>query len=188
MPNKIEKLPDGNFNVELETGEKFSGDALAVTESLAKSQQETKRWAQQIKTENETLRAQHTALPNATPQPADPQEKQLQDYLLNQTAKALGYNTGEEYKADLMRVKGTSDKVNNQLVATEFLALNQDFPNTPESVEALSKKIDEMHWDFNTQSMTAAHALLVREHGIDAQKGYAPLTAEQINSTWANNM
>jgi hypothetical protein len=190
MPNKIEKLPDGNLSVELETGEKFTGDALAVTEKMAEAHVNTKRWGQEWKQKAETPHQQPNNVPGtASQQPmVDPQEKQLQDYLLNQTAKALGYDSADQYKADLMKVRGTTEKVNNQLVATEFLALNQDFPNTPESVEALSKKIDEMGWGFDQQSMTAAHALLVREHGTDPAKGYAPLTAEQINSAWANNM
>jgi len=190
MPNKIEKLPDGNYNVELETGEKFSGDPLEVTTKLAEAQVNTKKWGQGFKAEVETLKAQQAAPPNnPNPNPAaDPNEAQLQNYLVTQVAKGFGYNSGDEFKADLQRVKGTTEKVNNQLVATEFMNLNQDFPNTPEAIDALSKKIDEMKWDFTPQSMTAAHALLVREHSTDATKGYAPLTAEQINSTWANNM
>lgn len=189
MPNKIEKLADGNYNVELETGEKFSGDPLEVTTKLAEAQVNTKRWGQGFKQELETLKATPVQPATAAVQPpVDANEAQLQQYLLTQTAKALGYGSADEYKADLARVKGTTEKVNNQLVASEFMSLNQDFPNTPEAIDALSKKIDEMRWDFNTQSMTAAHALLVREHGADQTKGYAPLTAEQINSTWANNM
>lgn len=189
MPNKIEKLPDGNLNVELETGEKFSGDPLTVTEKLAEAQVNTKRWGQGFKQELETLRAAPVQPPPATTQPpADANERQLQDYLLNQTARALGYGNADEYRADLMRVKATSEKMGNQIVATEFLSLNQDFPNTPEAIDALSNKIDEMKWDFSPQSMTAAHALLIREHSTDQAKGYAPLTAEQVNSAWANDM
>lgn len=186
MPNEVQKLPDGRISAKLETGEIFEGDPLEVTQKMAEAHVNTKRWGQEWKTKAETAAAPPPVTPTA--QPVDASEKQLQDYLLTQTAKALGYNTADEYKADLQRVKGTADKVNNQLVASEFMALNQDFPNTPEAIDALSKKIDEMHWDFNTQSMTAAHALLVREHAADSKKGYAPLTPEQINSAWANNM
>lgn len=186
MPNKIEKAPDGKISVELETGEKFSGDPLEVTQKMAEAHVSTKRWGQEWKTKAETPPVQTP--PNAAQPPADANEAQLQQYLLNQTAKGLGYENADQFKADLQMVKGTTAKVNHQLVATEFMALNQDFPNTPEAIDALSKKIDEMKWDFSAQSMTAAHALLVREHSTDDKKGYAPLTAEQINSTWANQM
>jgi hypothetical protein len=186
MPNEITKHPDGKITAKLETGEIFEGDPLEVTQKMAEAHVSTKRWGQEWKHKAETPPVQQ---PPTQQQPVvDQNEAQLQNYLLTQTAKALGYENADQYKADLARVKGTTEKVNNQLVATEFLALNQDFPNTPEAIESLSKKIDEMHWDFNTQSMTAAHALLVREHAADDKKGYAPLTAEQINSAWANNM
>ena len=186
MPNQIEKLPDGKIVAKLETGEVFEGDPLEITQKMAEAHVSTKRWGQEWKTKAEAVPA---AQPNPTQaQPADPQEAQLQNYLLTQQAKALGYPDADTYKADLMKVRQTTEKINNQLVATEFLNLNQDFPNTPEATDALAKKIDEMKWDFTSQSMTAAHALLVREHAADPTKGYAPLTAEQINSAWANNM
>lgn len=126
--------------------------------------------------------------PPPSTQPVDQNEAQLQHYLLDQTAKGLGYSSADEYKADLQRVRATSERVNNNLVATEFLSLNQDFPNTPQSVEILSKKVEEMNWDFSPQSMTAAHALLVREHAQDQTKGYAPLTPQQISETWSQNL
>ena len=189
MPNDIQKMPDGKIIAKLETGEVFEGDPLEITQKMAQAHVETKRWGQTFKQEAETLKAARaTQQQNTTPPPADANEAQLQQYLLNQTAKALGYDSGDQYKADLKRVKGTTEKVNHQIVAAEFMNLNQDFPNTPEAIDALSKKIDEMKWDFSAQSMTAAHALLVREHSTDDKKGYAPLTAEQINSSWANQM
>jgi hypothetical protein len=184
LPNKIETLPDGNLNVELETGEKFTGNPLEVTSKLAEAHQATKAWGREWKQKAE-------AVPPVQPvqqQPVDQNEAQLQHYLLDQTAKGLGYSSADEYKADLQRVKATSERVNNNLVATEFLSLNQDFPNTPESVEILSKKLEGMGWDYSPQSMTAAHALLIREHAQDQTKGYAPLTQQQISETWSQNL
>ena len=186
MPNEVKKLDDGRISAKLETGEIFEGDPLEVTQKMAEAHVNTKRWGQDWKQKYDTKAAEPP--PVAKAEPVDANEAQLQKYLLDQTAKALGYGSAEEYKADLAKVKGTAEKVNNQLVASEFMSLNQDFPNTPEAIDALSKKIEEMRWDFNTQSMTAAHALLVREHSADQTKGYAPLSAEQINATWANNM
>lgn len=179
MPNKVEKLPDGKMHIELETGEVFDGDPLEVTNKMAEAHVNTKRWGQDFKAKYEA---------SQQPVTTDPQEAQLQNYLLTQTAKALGYNSADEYKADIQRVKKTTDEVNNQLVASAFLAQAPDFPNTRESIDAISKKIDEMGWGFDTQSMIAAHALLVREHASDNTKGYAPLTAEQQNEQWAANL
>lgn len=190
MPNEIKTLENGKISAKLETGEIFEGDPLEVTTKLAEAQVNTKKWGQGFKAEVETLKAaQSTQQQNPTAQPpVDANEAQLQQYLLTQVGKGLGYNSADEFKADLTKVKGTTQKVNEQLVVTEFLALNQDFPNTAAASDALAKKIDEMHWDFSPQAMTAAHALLVREHGQDATKGYAPLTPQQINESWANQM
>jgi hypothetical protein len=186
MPNKIEKDAEGNITVELETGEKFSGDPLAVTQKMAEAHVSTKRWGAEWKAKAETPPVQPP--PVATPPPVDANQAQLRQYLLNEHAQALGYKSADEYKADLAKVKGTSEKVNNNLIVTEFFNLAPDFPNTPEASDAIAKKLDEQHWDFTPQSMFAAHAMLTREHAVDPTKGYAPLTSEQINATWANNM
>jgi hypothetical protein len=186
LPNKIEKLPDGNLNVELETGEKFTGDPLAVTEQLAKSQQETKKWAQGIKAENETLKA-HPATP--PPPPADANEKQLQEYLLNQTAKALGYNSGEEYKADLSKVKGTVQKVASSDALQSFFTSHPEFPGTPEANDMIGKIFDEKGWtEMTADNLHFAHLEAVDRHRRDPKQGYEPLSSEAINSAWANNM
>jgi len=193
MP-KIEQT-DSKIRVSLENGPEVftANDPLEATNQLASALDEGKKWgkegwAKAKQYEAELAAIKSTPPSNVSQSPVDQNEAQLQKYLLDQTARALGYNSADEYKADLMRVKGTTDKVNNQLVANEFLALNQDFPNTPQAIDSLSKKIDEMKWDFSPQSMTAAHALLVRENAQDSTKGYSPLTAEEVNSQWANSM
>ncbi len=181
MPNKIETSADGKtITVELETGEKFSGDPMEVTTRMAEAHVNTKHWGQEWKQKAENPPA--PPAPVVPPTPEAQNEAQLQAYLLNQTAKALGYESADQYKADLARVKSTTDEVNNQLVAGQFLASCQDFPNSPESVEALSKKIDDMKWDFTPQSMIAAHALCLREDK------YKALTAEEINATWSQGL
>jgi len=57
-----------------------------------------------------------------------------------------------------------------------------EFPSTPESVEKLTSKIDQMGWQYNQQSLMAAHLMCVRENA------YQPLTAQEVNASWANNM
>lgn len=187
MPNKIEKNPDGNFHIELETGEIFDGDPLTVTTKLAEAQVNTKRWGQGFKQQAETLQQQAQQLNQQPVQPTaptfTPEEQQIQNYLLDNTAKALGYSSGAEMRQDLGRMKTVSDETQNQLVAGAFLAQCQDFPNTPESIDVLGKKIEEMGWDFSPQSMIAAHALCLREHAADANKGYAGLTQDQIQQS-----
>lgn len=184
MPNKVEKLPDGKMHIELETGEVFDGDPLEVTQKMADAHVNTKRWGQEWKQKAEG--SSNHQQPPVTQQPAavDPQQAQLQSYLGDQIAQWAGYKDGNEFLGVLKRVNKTTEEVNNQLVASAFLAQAPDFPNTKESIDAISKKIDEMGWGFDTQSMIAAHALLVREHASDATKGYAPLTAEQQNAQW----
>lgn len=191
MPNKIEKLADGNFNVELETGEKFTGDALAVTEQLANSQQSTKKWAQGIKAENDTLKAAQSVQPPpvATQPPVDANEAQLQQYLLTQTAKALGYNSGDEYKADLAKVKGTVSEVSKSTALQQFFTQHPEFPGTPEANDAIGKIFDEKGWtEMTPDNLHFAHLEATHRNAKDPKQGYAPLSAEAVNSAWANQM
>ena len=97
MPNEIKKLEDGRISAKLETGEVFEGDPLEVTTKLAEAQVNTKRWGQGFKQELETLKSTPPP-PAATQPPVDANEAQLQQYLLNQTAKAIGYDNGEQFK------------------------------------------------------------------------------------------
>lgn len=180
MPNKIETLPDGKLHVELETGEKFDGDPLEVTTKLAEAQVNTKRWGQDWKAKAEAPPT--PPVPVVPPTPEAQNEAQLQAYLLNQTAKALGYENAEQYKADIAKVKKTTDEMTNNLVASQFMAQCPDFPNSPEAIDALSKKIDDMKWDFTPQSMIAAHSVCLREDK------YKALSAEEQNATWSQSL
>lgn len=182
MPNEIKTLGDGKILARLETGEVFEGDPIEVTTKLAEAHVSTKRWGQGFKTELDALKAAPPAPPPPPPTPAEANEQQLQAYLLEQTAKALGYDSAAEYKADIARVKSTTDEVNNQLVASQFLAQCQDFPNTQPAIDAIAAKIDENGWDFTPQSMIAAHALCTREGK------YQPLSQEQITAQWSQGL
>jgi hypothetical protein len=190
MPEvKIDLLPNAEYSVDLETGEKFKGAAKDVIEALGKSKVETRRHYEakeaELKTKEADLAARENALLHpATPvsTPADQSALDFQKYVVDQTAKGLGYANGDEYKAHLQRVAHVTGEMENQAIAGQFLNQCQDFPNTPEAIAALSKKLDENKWDYTPQSMIAAHSLCLREDK------YKALTPEEINSSWASNM
>lgn len=184
MPNQVESLDEGKkLKVTLETGEIFEGDPLEVTNKMAAAHVETKRWGQDWKKKAETppvvppVNANQTATNTPTVE-----ETQLRKYLLDQTAQALGYKDGEEYKADLIKAKGVTEKIANQSVAADFISQCPDFPNNDASIEALKTKMEKMGYDYTPQSMIAAHMLCLRE------ESYKPLSLQEQNQTWANNM
>lgn len=185
MPNEVTKLPDGRISAKLETGEVFEGDALEVTQKMAEAHVNTKRWGQEWKQKAETVQpASATVQP-----PVDANEKQLQDYLVNQTAKGLGYNSGEEYKADLAKVKGTVSAVAKSDALTQFFTSHPEYPGTPEANDIIGKIFDEKGWnDMTAENLHLAHLEAVYRHQRDPKQGYEPLSAEAVNSAWANNM
>jgi len=192
MPEtKVELLANSEYAVELETGEKFTGAAGDVLKKIGEAKVETRRHYEakeaELKKKEDAVTArelalqQQTTVAQPTP-PANQQEAEFQRYILDQTGKALGYQNGDEYKSHLQRVAQTAGEMENQAIAGNFLNQCQDFPNTPEAIAELSKKLDENKWDYTPQSMIAAHSLCLREDK------YKPLSAEQINASWANNM
>ena len=186
MPNKIEKLPDGNLNIELETGERFSGDPLEVTQKMAEAHVSTKRWGQEWKQKAEAVPPPQSTTQQA---PVDPNEKATQDWLLNQTAKALGYNSGEEYKADLGRVKSSTEEVSKQTALQQFFTQHPEYPGTPEANDMIGKIFDEKGWkDMTADNLHFAHLEALDRHRRDPKQGYEPLSTEAVNSAWANNM
>lgn len=188
MTNKIEKRPDGQIDVELETGERFSGDPLEVTTKMAEAHVSTKKWGAEWKQKAEAPPAATT--PNATPQsPADANEAQLQSYLLTQTAKALGYGSADEYKADLAKVKGTVSEVSKSNALQQFFTQHPEFPGTPEANDAIGKIFDEKGWnEMTADNLHFAHLEAIHRHGKDPKQGYEPLSSEAVNSAWANQM
>lgn len=184
MP-EIKKNDDGTVEVTYETGEKFKGDPIDVMNEIGKAHESTKRWSQNIKAENENLKNQQMN-PPAPPPPAVPvgnaDELALQSYLLDQQAKALGFKNGEEYKERLTYINGVTEQQANNQVAESFMLACPEFPSTDDAVNKLTSKIDQMGWQYNQQSLMAAHLMCVRE------KAYEPLTPEQMNASWAQNM
>lgn len=194
---KIDRDPSGKIKVSLENGpEVFTADdPLKATEEVAKALDEGKKWgkegwekARQYEAEIQQLKSQQPSTPPATTTEPPTQDQQLQKYLVEQWAQGLGYKNAEEAKSVLGKVVSATEEMTNQQVAANFLNACPDFPNTPESIESLSGTIEKLGWDFSPQSMIAAHALLVRENAQDGTKGYKPLTIEEQNAQWANNM
>lgn len=181
--HELKTLPDGKIEVKLETGETFSGDPIEVTAKLADSKVETRRHYEAKERELEDKYKQPPAVPVQQP-PVNEQEKQLQDYLVEQSAKGLGYNSAAEYKADLANVKKVTGEIENQVVAANFLAICKDFPNTPEAIEAISDKIDKMGWPYDQRSLVAAHTLCLQ----DPTPKYKSLTTEEQNASWEQGL
>jgi hypothetical protein len=184
MSTNIEQLDGGKYRVKYDTGEVFEGDPLDVLNKIGDAHQSTKKWAQNIRAENENLKNQALNPPPPPPQPqaTNADEAALQNYLLDQQAKALGFSNGAEYRARLDFVNQTTDQVNNNLIAESFMSSCPDFPNTGEAIESLARKVASMGWEFNQQSLMAAHLMCIR------QGEYRPLTPEEVNSTWSANM
>jgi len=171
MPNEVTKLPDGRISAKLETGEVFEGDPLEVTQKMAEAHVNTKRWGQEWK------------------QKAEAPPPQLQEYLLNQTAKALGYESGDQYKAELTRVKGTVSAVAQSNALQTFFTQHPEFPGTPEANDMIGKIFDEKGWtDMTADNLHFAHLEAVDRHRRDPKQGYEPLSADAVNQAWANDM
>lgn len=176
MP-EIKKNEDGTVEVTYETGEKFKGDPIDVMNELGKAHESTKRWAQNIKAENENLKNQQMN-PPAPPPPApvgNADELALQAYLLDQQAKALGFKDGGEYRKRLEFINNTSERQSNEQVAADFMRECPEFTGEEDAVEKLAAKIEQMGWDYSQPNLMAAHLLCVR------QGAYKVLNTDEVN-------
>lgn len=185
MPNEVKDLGDGNMEVTLETGEKFTGNALEVTNAMATAHVNTKRWGQSQKTEAENLKAEVNRLNTPPPPPttpADQEQANLQRYMLDTVAKAEGFANADERMAAMRRMIGATEMMESQRVVGEFINRRPEYPNTPEANDALEKYITENKWDFSVQSLMAASDTLIRDGKINA------LTGDEQNAAWSRNL
>src|SRR6266850_4488353 len=100
MPNEIKQNEDGSVEVKLETGEVFSGDPLDVINKMGEQHLSTRRWSQNIKAENENLKAQRLNPPEPVQPPpsnGNADEVALRNYLGDQFAQSLGFKDGSEF-------------------------------------------------------------------------------------------
>lgn len=178
MPNEVTKNDDGTVEVKLETGEIYKGDPIDVMNQMGTSYVSGKRWTQNIKAENENLKNQQLN-PPAPPPPAAPSgnadERALQDYLLDQQGKALGFKDGAEYRKRLEFINNTADRQSNEQVATDFMLACPEFTGEPDAVEKLAQKVEQMGWEYTQPNLMAAHLLCVR------QGAYKVLTMDEVN-------
>lgn len=184
MPNEVTKNEDGTVEVRLETGEVYKGDPIKVLDEMGESYVSGKRWTQNIKAENENLKAQHLN-PPAPPPPATAVNSDvvaLRNYLGDELGQYMGYKGGEELKSELEQMKAAKERQVNSQIAEDFMLACPEFPSNDDAVNKLTAKVDQMGWQYNQQSLMAAHLMCVRE------KAYEPLTPEQINASWAQNM
>lgn len=177
MPNEIVKNDDGTVEVKLETGETYKGDPVEVLNQMGTSYVSGKRWTQNIKAENETLKNQrlNPPAPDPPPAPVNTDEAALQTYLLDQQAKALGFRDGNEYKQRLEFINNTADRQSNEQVAADFMLACPEFTGEKDAVDKLAAKVDEMGWSYDSRSLMAAHLMCMREGA------YKVLTTDEVN-------
>jgi hypothetical protein len=103
---------------------------------------------------------------------------------MNQLGVSLGYKDGAEMVQDQIAVRQRTQQLEQEMqnwreqqtiqeTSSNFLVNAPDFPNTDESIAAIEQVIAQNGWDWNTQSMMAAHALATRQ-GL-----YKPLNQEE---------
>jgi len=184
MPNEVKKNEDGTVEVRLDTGEVFKGDPIEVMNKMGDSYVSGKRWTQNIKAENENLKAQRLEPPPAPvqQQPVNQDEAALRNYLLDQHAQALGFKNGDEYKQELTRIKSTTEQQENNQVAESFMLARPEFPCTQDAIDKVVARIEQNGWRYDVPAMKAAHDDLIREGA------YKPLSPDEVNATWAQNM
>jgi hypothetical protein len=184
---QLQNLPDGNVEVRLITGEVFKGDPITVTQQMAKAQVNTKRWAQAQRAQAQ--QSQQPAEPiQLNQQPQQPinssepaQQSTIADYWADQQAQAIGFSSkdemlqwGQSITQFMAQQQQINEELANERLAAEFAARVPEFPGTPEASEALATIVQNNGWDWNVESLQAAHLLATNNHV------YQPLTAEQI--------
>lgn len=194
---------NGKVVVSLENGpEVFNADdPLAMTHEIAKALDSGKKWGKEGWAKADTVQEQFDAYKAAHPETIPPPvvdpsaDPRLDDYLLRSNARSLGL-TPEQLKALPAIVIGQQEAVTewkkNTAVAT-FQSKYPDFPNTEEANTAL---VDRAEQDFKiklddlaVQNPQQAAAVLGAAHLACVNEGvYKPLTKEQQNMQWADNM
>jgi hypothetical protein len=90
----------------------------------------------------------------------DNPDGRLTEYLLNKAYAVLGFKDADELQTALA---GHGEHENYRIIATVFLELCPEFPNTKQSIDALAAKIHFWIWPYTLESMIAAHYLCLRE-------------------------
>ena len=171
---------DGTYTVKLQTGEIFKGNAIDVMQAQAAAQVNTKLWARQKVAQAQQSQPAVEAIQQPTEQ--DYSGSLSQDLAARQAdaiAQQFGFsdkNEMQQWGETVSQKIATIQEYENEKLATRFCADCPDFPSTPEAVNALTSIVENNGWQWNGESLQAAHALAVRNHI------YEPLTAEQIQA------
>jgi hypothetical protein len=179
----VSQNQDGTMTVEYATGERFTGDPLTVTQKIGQAHVNTKLWARQQRAQQPQQMTEPQL--NQEPQqqiisPEPTQQSTIADYWAEQQAAALAKQFGFGSKEELLQ---WGENVNQKMaavsqyederLASEFLSRCQDFPSTPEASEAIANIVQNNGWQWNADSLQAAHLLAVKNHM------YQPISPEQ---------
>jgi hypothetical protein len=179
----VSQNQDGTMTVEYATGERFTGDPLTVTQKIGQAHVNTKLWARQQRAQQPQQMTEPQL--NQEPQqqiisPEPTQQSTIADYWAEQQAAALAKQFGFGSKEELLQ---WGENVNQKMaavsqyederLASEFLSRCQDFPSTPEASEAIANIVQNNGWQWNADSLQAAHLLAVKNHM------YEPISPEQ---------
>jgi hypothetical protein len=185
---QLKNLPNGDLEVQLITGERYAGDPITVTQRLAESQVNTKRWGQQ-----QRLQAQQPQPMQPTAQPTEQTASgSLADDLAARQADALAKQFGFSDRTELMQwgetvnqKMATIQQFEREKQAMEFFTKVPDFPGTPEAISAVAQVVDSMGLPETAEAMQMAHAFAVSRGmyeplSLQAQQAANGGTAQQI--------
>ena len=184
---QLKNLPDGQMEVQLVTGERFVGDPITVTQKLAESKVHTTVWARQKVAEAQAQPMQVDQ--QQQPMQLDQQQQQISpptqqgtsiaDYWAQEQATALARQFGFSDKNEMLawgesvnRRMETVSQYEDDRLAMNFATRCPEFPGTPEASDALVSIVQANGWQYNVDSLQAAHLLAVQNHV------YTPLNAE----------
>jgi hypothetical protein len=177
---QFENLPDGDVQVKLVTGEIFRGDPIKVTQQIAESNVNTKLWARRKVAEAQQAQPmQVDPQPQEITPPEHTQQNTIAEYWAAEQAQALAKQFGFSGKDEMLQ---WGENVNQKMasiaqyeddrLAMNFASRCPDFPGTPEASDALVSIVQANGWQYNVDSLQAAHLLATRNHV------YEPLSAE----------
>lgn len=135
------ELPGGKFKVQYLTGEVFEGTPTEILQKQGQAHVNTKNWAKQ--------QVQNPPAPPTPPTPppskfATPEEEATAKYVLELQAKGLGYDSVDQYKADLSRIQHNTEQFAGQNLSIQFAAAAPEFNATQENSDKLLKTVDDL--------------------------------------------
>jgi hypothetical protein len=185
---QFENLPDGNVQVKLVTGEIFRGDPIKVTQQIAESKVRTTTWARQkVREAQQTQPMQVDQQPQQITPPEPTQQSTIADYWAVEQAQALAKQFGFSGRDEMLE---WGENVNQKMeaiaqyeddrLALNFTARCPDFPGTPEASDAVVSIVQANGWQYNLDSLQAAHLLAVQN------RVYTPLSGEALQAANGN--